>query len=427
MIRWMNRREALGLASALAVTASVRARAQPSATAGGLPFETDAIAWLRRNARPIDSHDPAPAALAAAADALADAQVIGVGEATLGGHEEQSLKAALVKALIARGDIRLLALEGNSRAASQLDRYVRGGDGDPLETIRTTAFPQAWLTEPFVALINWIRGWNVAAPSPVGIVGTESQSLGADAFDAYRWLDNNAQRLAQPLDRALQPLFANPRLRDAPTHELVTALSSGMLTAARNALVQLHAAILAVNREGQEEAAARALSARQSLDAALRGGTGGAGGAAARGQQLAENLLSASANGRAILWSDNDGVTTRIGATLRARLARRYRAVTFAFDSGSVHTREGNPADSLRGTSPWQVVERASVPGSLGALLGAAGPDRFWVNLTPPSDPPPSAWTAHAYQPLPLAPHSDLLLFVRRLTPSRLYPFVPRR
>jgi hypothetical protein len=85
------------------------------------------------------------------------------------------------------------------------------------------------------------------------------------------------------------------------------------------------------------------------------------------------------------------------------------------------------PADTV----PWQVAERPPLPNGLSALLGQAGADHLWLNLADAPPPFVAEPRAHDWQQLTLAaPQTlpltgiDLLVYLRRLTPSRLLPYV---
>jgi hypothetical protein len=125
-----------------------------------------------------------------------------------------------------------------------------------------------------------------------------------------------------------------------------------------------------------------------------------------------------------------------VGAALRQRLTRGYQAVAFEFERGAVHVK-GSGTAAARREDPWQAAEQASGAGGLGSALARLGVDRFWLPLGAAAS-PPAAWLAHPYrhgssgtaagqQALPLAGNFDILVFLRRLTPSRLLPFVPQR
>jgi erythromycin esterase-like protein len=443
----LSRRAAIGVIGGAALAATTRAAvAQPMSGAAAqpqssLPFEEEALNWARRNAKPLDTHDAGIAELRPLVAALGDVQVVGLGDATGGGgHEEAALKAALVRALIVHGGARTLAFELNRRPAGQLDRYLRGG-GDPVELLRQPTFPQSWQSEEFLGLVNWIRAWNLAGRETVRIVGIDVQGLGADAWEAFRWLYEVNPNVARPLEAPLAPLFRDERSRDASTADLLRSLTRSQVNQASAALDRLAGLIAAVSRAGKENAAAAAESARQAMQLA-RADSGTAGSdqnaGARRDRLMADNLLALREGARTIYWGNNLQVAAGrgVGAALRQRLARGYQAVAFEFERGAINVK-GSGTATARREEPWQAAEQASGPGGLGTALARLGVDRFWLPLGPAAS-PPAAWLAHPYrhgssgtaagqQALPLAGNFDILVFLRRLTPSRLLPFVPQR
>lgn len=441
MGKGINRREAIGMAGAAALLSSWPVGAQ---TSPELPFAGEALAWLRRNARPLDGHDPPVDSLRPLVDALEGGQLIGLGEATLGSHEDQVCKAAIARALIAHGGVRVLAVEGNRRPAGMINDYVRGGGPDPIAAIRDGDLFQAWQSEPFIGLIGWIRGWNLAGRPAVRIIGIDVSSVGSDAYEAWRFFQVIAPHHVDTFEDALAPLVSTPAARERSVFELARTLSQSQWNAARQALDQIRTIIVASNRPGADEAGRAALAARRAMDMARSAGSESSANAASalalRERMMADNLLEQAGRDRAMLWSHNLKVLPGgdgIGAHLRRRLARNYRAVTFEAERGAVRIKPASGALPPPDNVPWRTLEHAPDPQSLGGLLGAAGPDAFWLNLTGGGDPAPEAFLSHPFPrqwagspasspaPLPLRNGPDLLIFLRRLTPSRLYPFVP--
>ncbi|HEY0325312.1 MAG TPA: erythromycin esterase family protein, partial [Allosphingosinicella sp.] len=346
MDKGINRREAIGMAGAAALFGASPLAAQSSAE---LPFAAEALTWLRHNAQPLDGYDPPIDSLRPLVQALEGSQLIGLGEATLGSHEDQTLKAAIAKALIAHGGVRVLAIEGNRRPAGMIDDYVRGGGPDPIAAIRDGGLPQAWQSEPFIGLIGWIRGWNLAGRPAVRIVGIDVSSVGSDAWQAWRFFQVVAPRHVATFEDALAPLVGTPAARERSVFELARTLSQSQWNSARQALDQIRNIIVASNRPGSEDAAGAALAARRSMDVARAAGSEGSAnaGGALRERMMADNLLEQAGRDRTMLWSHNVKVLLGgdgIGAHLRRRLARNYRAVTFEAERGAVRVKPAGGA-----------------------------------------------------------------------------------
>ena len=426
------------------------------------PFESPAINWLQSNAQPIPAANPRPDDLISLVRVLDGGQVIGIGEATHGTHEDFAFKAALIRALVEHGELRVLALEANRRPGLLFDRYVRGEGGDPIEIMRTSGFFQTWQTEEFATLIGWIRAWNAAGNPQVRIIGVDAQAIGVDSLAALEWLERHRSDAARGLRARLAPIIADGKLREGRMLELLKTLDQEEWRATSSALDDLAKAI-GEPKSGDSshaDAAHAAMAAKQALSSsedwapfATEAQKNDPELYMRRDKFMAENLLSLAAGSRVAYWAHNmhvvlgaedDTGPAMTGGHLRRRLGNNYRIVLFEHDGGLIHAiraSETNPTPA-RGT-PWEVVKRESIPEGLGPVLSKVGLDRFWVQLTGNANPAPAEWMAHPYrhdwpgytawdrpwdQPgPPLKDNADVLVFFKSVTPSRLYPFVPQR
>lgn len=121
--------------------------------------------------------------LAAVADALDDAAVVGLGEATHGTREFSELKACLVRHLVEERGLRLLAIEAAFADAVAVDEYVRGEyDGPASAAIAEMGF-WTWSTEALRDLVEWLRAFNEGRPRDdrVRVFGVDVQDVGGSA------------------------------------------------------------------------------------------------------------------------------------------------------------------------------------------------------------------------------------------------------
>ena len=466
----ITRRATLGMMGGAAIVQVSPAFAQKSARPS---FERSAIAWLRRNAQPLASANPPPDALKPLVAALGGAQVVGLGEATHGTHEDFTFKAALVRALVVHGGLQVVALECNRRPGVLLDRYVNGRGGDPIEILRKSGIFQVLQAEEIIGLISWLRAWNAAGKTIVRIIGVDCQALGVDTMDAINWLEKHSRPAASALRRRLAPVVQDAKLREGRTLELLRTLSAAQWQAVMSALEDLGAAIgkPAAGDEEHVDAAHAALTAKQALLSSQELATFATEAQKKdpelymrRDQFMADNLLAMARGARAAYWAHNshvlqdetfwghnsplmqDDIRTTGPATtgghLKRRLGPNYRMVVLDYDRGRIHSKPflKTPVSSTRET-PWQVFEKPSLPNGSGRVLAAAGPPQYWVNFDATADRPPAAWLAHSYDSnwaggqLDLAwppgkqrlKGANILVFFRDVTPSRLYPFVPQR
>ena len=427
------------------------------------PFEAEALAWVRRAARRIDDESPSIASLQPMVAALAGARVLGLGEATHGSHEDFEFKACLFRALIALGDLRVVALECNHQPGLAFDRYVREGGGDPIELIRTSGFFQNWQCEEFGGLLTWIRAWNASGKPTVRIVGIDCQATGPDAAFALEWLRKRDAAAADALAERLKALIAPEVVR--------TRLYDVLVKLDRPAWERLMAALKALEeRLGGDASWAKEpgfADARHAARTAIQGlltfeqEVPGAPKAASpevywsrRDRFMADNLLALAGDARTGLWAHNVHVLpinfpgTEVGTSgwfLKSGLGAAYRTVAFEWDRGLIHAKTTKPdTPPPPHSAPWRVVPRPSWPGGLGAFLAKAGPERFWLEVgKAPETAGIKAWKDHGYlhdwpgfvvyegqglsdqDRLPVSLF-DVLVFFRTMTPSRLYGFVPQ-
>lgn len=120
---------------------------------------------LRAATTPIETTDPTAddADLAPVGEALADARVVGLGEATHGSREFFQLKHRILRHLVIDHGVRQFAMEANLPEAEALDDYVVHGEGDPAEALAGVYF-WTWQVESMLAMVEWLREFNADRP-----------------------------------------------------------------------------------------------------------------------------------------------------------------------------------------------------------------------------------------------------------------------
>lgn len=182
------------------LTFGTPAQAQPPAVrAATLTEEWAASRWIALHGHPFDPSAVSAADLDPIVSRLAGARIIGIGEATHGTHQDQALKAELIKQLVRRGLIATLVLECNRDAGTAFDRYVRTGEGDPVAVVRSESFFRIWKGDEFAGLLIWLRAWNIQSDKPVGVIGIDNQDAGRDASFALADLVRRDPALAAQL------------------------------------------------------------------------------------------------------------------------------------------------------------------------------------------------------------------------------------
>ncbi|MEL7159949.1 MAG: erythromycin esterase family protein [Bacteroidota bacterium] len=137
-------------------------------------------------------------------DYLANARIVGLGEATHGTREFFAFKHRLFRYLVEEHGYRALVFEMDFAEALFFDDYVRNGHGSPEQLMQDSMYLWLWQNEEVRDLLVWMREFNADRP----------------AADQVRFLGNDAQTPrynATALIRRLQQL--DPQLA-ATTHRL---------------------------------------------------------------------------------------------------------------------------------------------------------------------------------------------------------------
>lgn len=146
------------------------------------PENQDPIALIRRHAIPLSGamrdYDPL-------IDAIGDARVVLIGEATHGTHEFYRERALITRRLIEERGFCGVAVEADWPDAYRVNRYVRGAgtDSDAVESLADfERFPTwMWRNADVLEFIGWLRAHNDARPANrrVGFYGLDLYSLRA--------------------------------------------------------------------------------------------------------------------------------------------------------------------------------------------------------------------------------------------------------
>lgn len=448
------------LATAAAMFLIPTAGRATSSTAMTPTVEAEALAWVKANARTL-SEDPEPDELADAAKALAGAQVVGIGEASHGSHEDRLFKASLIRALIERGQARVIALECNFLPGRALNNYVQTGEGDPTQLMRANGFFEIWQCEEILDLITWARAWNLAGKPAVSVIGVDCQAVGRDADFALNWLaEHDRSKAATKRDElalVVGPDVGTKRI-DRVVGNLSTDQMQTQIAATKDFVDFLKAQSSWTTLAGYGDALSAARAAHQGL-VAFELETKGAPAPtdvsyyARREQFMAENLLAMAAGAPAVYWAHNGHVVPALGlfgpgescgGYLRRALGKAYRSVIFEYDRATLMAKATPPGSPAPPSSqPMQRLERPSFPGTLGSALSVLGIERFWIDLaTAPDTTALRAWMAHPYHhdwpgsglvdgqldpdspDVGLSGRVDLLVFFKRVSPARFLPFV---
>jgi erythromycin esterase len=153
---------------------------------------TDLLDSLRTHSLALESTAPDgdPARLRAFDRALADVDVVGLGEATHRTREFARFKHRLVRYLVTAHDLRAFALEAPVAETLALRDYVVDGIGDLRDALDDVGF-QIYETEEVVACFEWLRAFNESRPpgDRVAVYGFDVQSAAGPARALHSYLD----------------------------------------------------------------------------------------------------------------------------------------------------------------------------------------------------------------------------------------------
>jgi erythromycin esterase-like protein len=169
---------ALGVLVVLAgaPTAHAESRSQPVAR------------WIRHNAAPLDTVDPAAPLddLGPLRRSIGDAEIVGLGESVHGAAEELTLKHRALRVLVEQMGFRSVAWEDDWTTGLQVNDYIRTGEGD-LSALMSQMGDQ-WQSRQVADVLRWLRDFNADRADKVQFVGMEyffTRPLAYDAVEAY--------------------------------------------------------------------------------------------------------------------------------------------------------------------------------------------------------------------------------------------------
>lgn len=183
------------------------------------PSEVDpaVVAGIERRAVPIGDadSDAADGDLSAVANRLADARIIGMGEATHGTWEFQAIRHRLVRALVAEQGLRALAFEDNFAGLRPVDEYVRHGEGD-LDAAMAAFGDYMFDTAEVRRMLAWLRSYNENRPPAdrVGVYGLDMQTAGDAANRVRTYLRQVDREYLDAVDGRLNAVESSNRQFD---------------------------------------------------------------------------------------------------------------------------------------------------------------------------------------------------------------------
>ena len=321
--------------------------------------------------------------LRAFGEAVGDARLVCLGEATHGSHEIFQMKHRLLEYLVKEQGFTVFALEANWPESEAADRYIKTGEGDPKAALAAMYF-WTWQTEEVLAMLEWMRAFNKApGKHPVlSFTSFDMQTYNVARDRVMAYVKQYAPRELAAVEAAYSNLF---------TLDSGARGSPGFDEAARKA--ETVVSLLEARREVFTKVSAApafrgALQMSHIVAQAARLRTAGAG-AGYRDEMMARSvewlLKEAFPNEKIVLWAHNGHVSMAqnagfrpMGNWLRESLGLQMYVLGFAIHSGSVRafTHERGQAIGLV-ASPIPPAD----PGTGTAILSAAGQPLFFLDL----------------------------------------------
>lgn len=304
-----------------------------------------------------------PEGLPALSQAIGDARIVALGEASYGTREFAEINRGIIQYLVEHKQFSVVAIGADWAEAHALDRYIKTGEGDATAALeKLNAWP--WETVEMLQLVRWMRAYNTApGRHPVlSLAGFDMQSSPQAAAMVVDYLKQYAPETAGQAELAYQ------EIRDA-------GRAASAATAVAHMLDAHHRELSAASGEDAwREARQAAAVAYQMREMQLSSK-----GQAFRAESMAGNvewLATAHPGEKIVALTHNANVSTAPGAMgnwLRARYGRQLYTVGYAFRGGELRAVEHDSVLARR-------VE-ASPEGTGDAVLSAAGMPAFFLDL----------------------------------------------
>lgn len=133
-------------------------------------------------------------------DAMRDARVVMLGEATHGTSEFYSMRAAISQRLIAEHGFCAVALEADWPDAHRVARYCSGDGNDPDAEAALRDFERfpswMWRNREFATFVEWLRHHNAETESRCAVFGMDLYSLNRSMDAVIGYLERKSPELA---------------------------------------------------------------------------------------------------------------------------------------------------------------------------------------------------------------------------------------
>lgn len=327
--------------------------------------------------------------------AIGDARIVALGEATHGTSEFNLAKARVIEYLMTRKGFTVLAVEANWPEILAIDRYVKTGDGDPKALLTDL---QMWplQTGEILGTIGWMRAYNQKTTGPkVTFTSFDMQRSEAALAQVVAYVKRTAPGKLHTVGESYKlarVLGAKPGVPDplagAAAEEAQRVIR--LLDESRESLVR------GSSERDWDHARRCAQVVLQAMQLKVPGRPPGY-----RDEMMANNLISLldrdQAAEKAIVWAHNGHVAFEpalgirpMGSYLRTRFGRAFYSVGFSVAGGEVRA---------NGTNRFGVYAMpVAAPGSGDGVLSLSGMPMFFLDMrTMPSTRVLAKWMAEPH------------------------------
>lgn len=310
--------------------------------------------------------------------AIGDAHLVLLGEATHGTHEFYVERTRITQRLIREKRFTALALEAEWADAARVDRYVRGQSSDRSAAEALSGFEDfprwMWRNEEFASLVEWIRQHNQSLPA-------NAIKVGVYGLDLYG-LEESREAVQRHL-AAIDPQFA-AQVRKMKVPQQVEAIRERRMKATdKRTLDELfyaeqNARVVRNAEEYYREQSRGHVSTWNLRDKHM----------VATMDELQRYLLQRNGHDNIVVWAHNSHVgdarataRARFGEWNMGQLVREHWPEGVSFTVGFM-TNSGTVMAADAWDSPPRVQQlRPSLRGSHGAIFHEVGIPRFLVIL----------------------------------------------
>ncbi|MDX3382563.1 erythromycin esterase family protein [Streptomyces niveiscabiei] len=418
------------------------------ATATPAPTPAPVLTALNHSAHPLRTPEPGGDTrdLRPLDQAIGDAEVVGLGEATHGSHDFFALKARVFRHLVEEQGFRTFALETPWSTGRRLDAYVVHGKGTP-EQIFKEEFQRDyrwWNNTDYLALVKWMRTYNIHHPhDPVRFLGDDIAWTGPEVYDE---VERYVAEHRPELSARLAELYAGLR----PTRQTGAYIEEYLATPyeVREERAERTAQALKLIKEKPSGAGyAMAVQNATAIDRTAgqyafefeRGRPQIAAGMRYRDEAMAANvawwaahtgtkvLLSAHDDHIGYVPVDPDSYPKMQGAFLRDRLGDGYVSVGVTFGHGSFMATDAAETAVRRWTvgppepgSNEATLDRVRYRNYVLDLRTVRAPAREWLRTARPTRRIGTAYPGEGPSDVALARAHDVLIHLHRVTAARL-------